>query len=179
MVSKRCIIRVREVIESIGLNIVEIDLGNIEIAEQLTSEQKSYIATKLLASGLQLREDQDYVMLDSARHWIIDTIANTEEDDDKHLISMMGDALHCSRRQLAQLFARYLNTTMQHYIISQRIERAKYLLQVEDMSLTNIAYKLNYSSVAHLSYQFKKITGMTPTFFKEQGQLQQRLLRAA
>lgn len=167
MVSTRCIMTVKSELNRLGINHGSVDLGEVEIDRPLTTEQHDQLQSVLRHAGLELMEDRRAILIERIKHVIIDMVQDTEELTKLKNSAYIADKLDHDYTYLANLFSEVTGTTIEHYIIAQKIERVKELLLYNELNLTEIAYKLNYSSVAHLSNQFKKVTGLTPTFFKK------------
>ena len=166
MVSRRCKIMVKEELKSLGILHAKVDLGVIEIFEDFTSTQREQLKINLKKSGLELLDDKKSVLVDSIKILIIDMIRNCDEEPKVNYSDYISEKLGYDYTYLSNVFSEVKGITLQHYIIINKIERVKELILYEELSLTEIAYRLHYSSVAHLSNQFKKITGLTPTYFK-------------
>ena len=170
MVSLRCKIVVKQELQKIGLHCVKIDLGTIEILEKISPTQKQDLAKNLMKYGLQLLDDKRNILIEKIKVVIIEMV---HYSDDLPLINYsdyISNKLGYDYTYLANIFSEVKGTTIQQFIINHKIERVKELLLYEDLSLTEISYRLHYSSVAHLSSQFKKITGLTPSYFKNMKQ---------
>ena len=157
---------VKAELEKLGLTYGIIDLGEIEIKGDITEKQRRELKTNLLRSGLELMDDKKAILIEKIKTVIIEMI---HYDDDVPKIKnseYISKKLQYDYTYLANLFSETTGTTIEHFIIIHKIERVKELMIYDELNLTQISYKLNYSSVAHLSNQFKKITGLTPSFFK-------------
>lgn len=167
MVSIRCKMLVKSEIDKLGLHYKVVELGEVEIAENITAEQKDQLKTALLQSGLELMDDKKSMLIEKIKNVIIEMVHyETEEPITKNSVYISKKLDH-NYTYLANLFTEATGTTIEHYIIIHKIERAKELIIYDELSLTEIAWNLNYSSVSHLSNQFKKITGLTPSYFKQ------------
>lgn len=166
MVSQRCKMMVEEQLKKIHISFLIVDLGVIEILEDITQEQYSLLQEKLLESGLELLEDKRSILVERIKNVIIEMIHNSDEISNVNASCFISEKLGYDYTYLANVFSEVKGTTIQQYIILNKIERVKELLLYDELSLTEISYRLNYSSVAHLSNQFKKITGITPSFYK-------------
>jgi YesN/AraC family two-component response regulator len=144
-----------------------VDLGEVEIKEDITIDQRNHLKLALLDTGLELMEDKKAILVEKIKLIIIEMVHFEGEPMKINFSTYLGQQLNHDYTYLANLFSEVTGTTIEHYLISHKIERVKELLIYDDLSLTEISYRLNYSSVAHLSNQFKKITGLTPTFFRE------------
>ena len=167
MVSIRCKMVVKAELDSLGMQYGLVDLGVVEIMENITDEQRNHLKIALLKSGLELMEDKKAMLIEKIKNVIVEMIHYTDELPKTKNSDYIKDKLHHDYTYLANLFSEATGTTIEHYIINHKIERAKELLLYDELNLTEIAYKLNYSSVGHLSNQFKKITGLTPSYFKK------------
>lgn len=167
MVSIRCKMVVKAELEKLGLHYGAIELGEVEIKETLSAKQKGQIKTALLKSGLELMDDKKSILIEKIKNVIIELIHYSEELPNINFSDFLSEKLDYDYTYLANLFSEVQGTTIQQYIILHKIERVKELLVYDELNLTEIAYKLHYSSVAHLSNQFKKVTGLTASHFKE------------
>lgn len=166
MVSIRCKMVVKSALEKLNLHYTKVDLGEVEVSENMTVEQRELLKTALLQSGLELMDDHKAILIEKIKNVIIEMIHYADELPKINFSSFISEKLHQDYTYLANLFSEVTGTTIEHYIILHKIERAKELLIYENLNLTEISYLLHYSSVAHLSSQFKKVTGLTPTYFK-------------
>lgn len=166
MVSIRCKMLVKAELERLGLNYKTIDLGEVEIEESLTEEQNKQLKANLLKSGLELMDDKKAILIQKIKNVIIEMVHYEDELLKVKNSEYISEKLKYDYTYLANLFSEATGITIEHFIIIHKIERVKELLIYNELNLTEISYRLNYSSVAHLSNQFKKITGLTPSFFK-------------
>lgn len=166
MVSLRCKMLVKEELEKLDLDYTIVDLGMVEITRPLTNEQHGLLKINLLRSGLELLDDKKSILIEKIKNLIIEMV-HYDELPAVNYSEYISEKLGYDYTYLANIFSEVKGITIQHYIISHKIEKVKELLLYGELNLTEISYKLNYSSVAHLSAQFKKITGLTPTFFKQ------------
>lgn len=166
MVSQRCKMMVKEELKELGIEYVVIDLGVIEILEDITSEQFEQLRINLKKSGLELLDDRRTILVESIKNVIIEMIHHSDEKLKVNYSDHISDKLGYDYTYLANVFSEVKGITIQQFIILNKIERVKELLLYDQLTLTEISYKLHYSSVGHLSNQFKKITGLTPTFYK-------------
>ncbi|TVR79496.1 MAG: AraC family transcriptional regulator [Saprospirales bacterium] len=165
MVSMRCKSVVREELRKIGVHCTAINLGMIEIREQLSPEILDQLKKDLQKSGLELI-DHKSCLVERASNLIIQMIHFADELPQESYADYISNTLDCDYCYLSSLFAEVKGINIQHFIITHKIEKVKELLIYENLSLTEISYKLQYSSIAHLSNQFKKVTGLAPSFFK-------------
>lgn len=166
MVSIRCKLIVKTELERLGLPHGIVDLGEVEIAEGITREQREKLAAALKKTGLELMDDKKAILIERIKNVVIESIHYSDEALKVNFSDHLSEKLNYDYTYLANLFSEVESITIEHFIIKHKIERVKELLVYDELSLTEIAYKLHYSSVAHLSNQFKKVTGLTPTFFK-------------
>jgi len=166
MVSNRCKMAVKEELKKLGLHFIVVDLGEIEIMETLTTEQHDELKAGLLNSGLELMDDKRAVLIEKIKNVITEMIHYSDEVPKMNYSDFISEKLDYDYTYLSNLFSEIKGITIQQFIIVNKIERAKELLLYDELNLTEISYKLNYSSVAHLSNQFKKVTGLSPTHFK-------------
>jgi len=157
---------VKAELDRLGLHYTKVELGEVEIMENITEEQRIHLKTELLKSGLELMDDQRSILIEKIKNTIVEMVHYNEELPKINFSDYLSEKLKHDYTYLANLFSEVTGFTIEHYIIAHKIERVKELLLYDELNLTEISYKLNYSSVAHLSNQFKKVTGLTPTFFK-------------
>ena len=167
MVSIRCKMVVKSALDKLDLRYGAVDLGEVEIKSPLTPEQYDELKIILLRSGLELMYDKNALLIERIKNLVVEMIHYTDEVPKIKKSQYISEKLQHNYTDLANHFSEATGITIEHFIIIHKIERVKELLLYENISLTDIANKLNYSSVAHLSSQFKKITGLTPSFFKE------------
>ena len=157
---------VKNELTKLGLHYIQVELGEVSVKENISSGQRDQIRTALLTSGLELLDDKKSVLIQQIKTIIIDLVHNSEKPLAIKLSWHLSQELHYDYTYLANLFSEVQGCTIEKFFITHRIERVKELLVYNELTLTEIAYKMHYSSVAHLSNQFKKITGLTPSFFK-------------
>ena len=158
---------VKSELDKLGLHYKVVDLGEVEIEENITPEQTIQLKNALLRSGLDLMDDKKSMLIEKIKNVIVEMVHYEDEFPRTKNSDYICKKLNHNYTYLANLFSEATGTTIEHYIIIHKIERAKELIIYDELNLTEIAWKLNYSSVAHLSNQFKKITGLTPSFFKQ------------
>jgi YesN/AraC family two-component response regulator len=166
MVSHRCKMIVRSELDAMGLHYAVVELGEVEIREELSEDQRRELNTALLRSGLELMEDKRSMLIEKIKNIVIEMVHYSDEPPLLNFSAYLSEKLDYDYNYLSNLFSEVKGTTIEHFIIAHKIERAKELLIYNELTLTKIAEKLHYSNVAHLSNQFKKVTGLTPTFFK-------------
>ncbi|HXL55317.1 MAG TPA: AraC family transcriptional regulator [Chitinophagaceae bacterium] len=168
MVCGRCIKVVKEILNQLAIPYTNVELGRIHFKGTFSAEQAIHFKERLLEEGFDVVEDQKLMIVERIKNLIIDLVYNKDlEEWNENLSSYLSDNLHKDYTTLSQLFSSVENTTIEQYFILQKLERVKEMLVYDDLSLSEIAFKMGYSSVAHLSTQFKRITGFTPTAFKE------------
>jgi AraC-like DNA-binding protein len=166
MVSSRCKMIVKSELEEFGLHFIIKDLGEVEIMETITAEQLDLLNSNLEKSGLGILDDKKRVLIEKVKNIILELVYYSKEQPKINLSDYLSDKLKYDYTYLANIFSENQGTTIEHFYLNHKIERVKELLVYDEISLTEIAYKLHYSSVAHLSNQFKKITGLTPSSYK-------------
>ncbi len=170
MVCPRCIRVVRDELENLNVKIKRVDLGEAEIEEALTPALLEKIRTVMEANGFELLEDQKRKIVEKIKIAVIDLIYNNEKGNEARrltLSSYLSRTLGMDYNYLSTLFSSVENITIEKYVILQKIERVKELLKYEELTLSEIAHRLHYSSTQHLSNQFKQVTGLSPTQFKK------------
>ena len=169
MVSNRCKIAVKEVLKKLELHFVIIDLGEVDIMEDLSVEQKDQLRTDLLSSGFELMEDKKSIIIERIKNTIVEMVYNAPSDDTikTNFSDYLSEKLNHDYTYLSNIFSAVHGSTIEQFIIALKIERIKEFIIYDELSITEIAWKMNYSSVAHLSNQFKKHTGLTPSNFKK------------
>ncbi|NVO18883.1 MAG: helix-turn-helix transcriptional regulator [Bacteroidetes bacterium] len=167
MISIRCKMMVKAELEKLGLSYGSLDLGEVEIYNEITAEQLETLRVELLKSGLELMNDRRAILIEKIKNLVVEMIHYSDEMPQLKNSDYISEKLNNDYTYLANLFSEVTGTTIEHFIIIHKIERIKELLLYDDLSITEISYRLNYSSVAHLCNQFKKITGLTPTYYKQ------------
>lgn len=170
MVSLRCKMMVQQELRKLGLRYVVVELGMVEILEDITADQRERLKENLLKSGLELMDDKRAILIERIKNAITEMIHESDELPKENYSDYISKKLGYDYTYLANTFSEVKGVTIQHFIISHKIERVKELLLYGELNLTEISYKLNYSSVAHLSNQFKKITGLSPSYYKKMKQ---------
>ncbi len=167
MVCNRCIMVVQNEMEKLGIPVKNITLGEVQLEQDITAEQKEKIHEVLLPLGFELIDNRKGRIIEKIKHVIIDLVHNQDYENRGNLSDLLARELHHDYHYLSNLFSDVEGTTIEKYLIAQKIERVKELLVYDELSLSEIAQRLNYSSVAYLSNQFKKVTGLTPSHFKQ------------
>ncbi len=167
MVCIRCKVVVKDELTKLGLHYTNVELGEANIMEDISVQQKEQLKTALLKSGLELIDDKKSELIQKIKNVIIELVHYSEEPLSINFSEYLSQKLQHDYTYLANLFSEVQGTTIEHFMIAHKIERVKELLVYDELNLTEIAYQMHYSSVAHLSAQFKKVTGLTPTHFKK------------
>ncbi|MEI6899871.1 MAG: AraC family transcriptional regulator [Bacteroidota bacterium] len=167
MVSNRCKMAVKAVLKELGLHYILVDLGEVEIMEDLSDDLREQLKVNLVIAGLELMDDKRSVLIEKIKNSIIEMIHNTEENIKVNFSDYLSKKLSHDYTYLSNLFSEVQGTTIEHFIIAHKIERIKELIIYDELNISQIAWKMNYSSVAHLSNQFKKETGLSPSHFKQ------------
>lgn len=168
MVCDRCIMVVRQELDELELAYKNIQLGQVELVEDLTPAKLDVFRETLLKSGFELLDDKKAMLVEQIKNTIISLIQGYGEDEfNKKLSAILEEKLKLEYHYFTTLFSAVEGITIEKYAILQRIEKVKELLMYDELSLSEISYQLGYSSVQHLSQQFKKITGLTPSRFKQ------------
>lgn len=166
MACESCKVVVKDALEELDISPVKVELGEIETKEELTDEEKLELNRKIKKAGLELLEKKQGVLVEKIRKVIIDYVYKSDEKPNVKFSVLLSEELNHSYTYLANFFSEIEATTIEQYIIALKIERIKELIIFGDDTFSEIAHKLHYSSVAHLSAQFKKATGLTPSHFK-------------
>jgi AraC-like DNA-binding protein len=171
MVCHRCIMAVEAILQSEKIPFHKVVFGEIHLIDAINEDQKSRLKNKLSAIGFELIDNHTSGLIEKIKQLIIKRARNEmDSTENKTKLSIyLSDVIHHEYTYLSSLFSAIEGRTIENYFIEQRIEKAKELLVYDQLSLSEIAFQLEYSSAAHLSTQFKKITGLTPTYFKELG----------
>ncbi|HTB07374.1 MAG TPA: AraC family transcriptional regulator [Bacteroidia bacterium] len=167
MVSNRCKMAVKEELNKLGLHYVIVDLGEVEVMEDLSVLELEQLRAGLQVSGLELMDDKKGVMIEKIKNTIIEMIHHADEAMKVNLSDYLSEKLKHDYTYLANLFSEVQGITIAQFVAAHKIERIKELIMYDELNITEIAWKMNYSSVAHLSNQFKKATGFTPSQFKQ------------
>ncbi len=173
MVCPRCSMAIENVLDEMKIEPIEVRLGEVLLADELHSTQESEFKTKIEKLGFELLDDKNATIINQIKSIIIETIQNPKEQSE-NLSELVAHKLNKEYSQLSKLFSSTIGITIEQFAILQKIEKVKELLIYDELSLKEIAYQLAYSSSAHLSAQFKKVTGLTPSEFKSLGNLERK-----
>lgn len=166
MVSFRCIMVVKAILEQLGIQFITVELGEAIISEHISTALRAQLKIALQNVGLELLEDPKSILIEKIKKVIVEMVHYDDEPPKTKISDYLSSKFHLDYTYISNLFTAATHTNIQHYIINQKIEKAKELLMYGELTLTEISYKLHYSSVAHLSNQFKRATGMSPSCFK-------------
>ncbi|SHN00203.1 AraC-type DNA-binding protein [Flavobacterium xinjiangense] len=167
MVSNRCKMAVKEELKKLGLHFIVVDLGEVEIMENISMSQREQLKKVLLDSGLELMDDKKSMLIEKIKNVIIEMVHHSTENIKVNFSDYLSEKMNHDYTYLSNLFSEVQGTTIEQFIISHKTERIKELIIYGELNITEIAWKMNYSSVAHLSSQFKKVTGLSPSHFKQ------------
>ena len=176
MVSLRCKMAVKEELDKLKLKHTSIELCEVNLKKDITCDDREYLRKGLLKKGLELIDDKKSQLIEKTKTIIIELIHYSEENPKINYSDYISEKLDYNYNHLSSLFSEVTGTTIVNYIIINKIERVKELLLYDELTLTEISLLMEYSSVAHLSHQFKKITGLTPTYFKKMKQYKKRIM---
>lgn len=167
MVSARCKLAVKEELKKMGLHFVLVELGEVEIMEDISTEQREELKAALFATGLELMDDKRSILIEKIKNVVIEMVHHSDEIIKTNFSEYLSEKLKYDYTYLANLFSEVQGTTIAQFLISHKVERIKELIIYDELNISEIAWKMNYSSVAHLSNQFKKMTGLSPSHFKQ------------
>lgn len=167
MVCPRCIDSVRGIFDGLKISITNIQLGEVDLKHELSSQQKLELSDKLKEKGFELLEDQKSKTIDAIKSIIIDQVHHTKESLVVNFSTLLSDKLNQEYTSLSKLFSSIEGITIERFVLKQKIEKVKELIFYKELTLSEISFQMGYSSVAHLSSQFKKETGMSPSEFKK------------
>jgi AraC-like DNA-binding protein len=167
MVSERCKMHLKSELERLGMQYSTLELGEVEIEESLSEKQKTQLNLGLKKSGIALIEDKKSILIEKIKTIIIKLIHYSDDQIKINLSLYLSEKLNYDYTYLANIFSEHQGITIEHFLLTHKIERAKELLVYDELNITEIADRLHYSSVAHLSNQFRKITGMAPSQYKQ------------
>lgn len=166
MVCNRCIMAVKDELEKLGYLPLNITLGEVRLANEMNNEDIQLFSQRMKTLGFEIIDDKKSRLITQIKSSIIEIVHHQDGDLKSNLSDYLSQKLHHDYTYLSNLFSEAEGTTIEKYFIAQKIEKVKELLVYDELSLSEIANKMNYSSVAYLSNQFKKVTGLTPTYFK-------------
>ena len=167
MLSNRSKAEAKEELKKLGLHFIFLDLGEVEVMETLTALQLDSLKIALLGIGLELMDNKKAMLIEKIKNVVIEMVHHSDEMMKINFSQFVSEKLNYDYTYLANLFSTVQGTTIEQFIISHKVERIKELMAYDELNITEIAFKMNYSSVAHLSNQFKKVTGLSPMHFKQ------------
>ncbi len=167
MVCPRCINSVRNILTELDIPYNSIQLGEVELVDELSSEQKQTLNQQMNAIGFELLDDKESRIINSIKTFLVEMIHYDKHQSNKNISEVLSKHAQKEYSTLSKLFSKVEGITIEKYIMYQKIEKIKELLSYDEMSISEIAFSLNYSSVSHLSNQFKKVTGISPSEFKK------------
>ncbi len=167
MVSTRCKLAVEGVLLKTGLSPIRVDLGEVEIAEMISAEQRSRLKLLLAQWDLELLDDKRATLVERIKNTVVEMVHHSDEEAKVNFSDYLCERLNHDYCYMSNLFSETQGTTIEQFVIAHKVERIKELIIYDELSISQIAWKMNYSSVAHLSNQFKKVTGLSPSQFKQ------------
>lgn len=176
MVCNRCIMVVQKELDRLSLSVKSIKLGEVILNKEPTIEEKMKLREALFTLGFEIIDDKKSRIIEKIKNTIIEIVHHQDNDAKTNLSDILSDKLYHDYNYLSNLFSEIEGTTIEKYFIAQKIEKVKELLVYDELSLSEIAMRLNYSSVAYLSNQFKKVTGLTPSYFKQIKEVKRKTL---
>jgi len=170
MVCNRCILVVRQELDKLNIHTRDITLGKLDTDNDLSPDKILQLSNSLVAVGFELLDNTKKQLIEKIKHTVINHIHHNDQERRHNFSAILSDTLNKDYAYLSNLFSEVEGVTIEKYIINQKIEKVKELIIYDELNLSEIAFKLGYSSVSHLSSQFKKVTGLTPSHFKLIGQ---------
>ena len=167
MVSNRCKMAVNDIFKDLGMHVLSVELGEVEVLDFISEDHLVFVRKALLDIGFELIEDKRSVLIEKIKNTVINMVHHSDETIKVNFSDYLSEKLNYDYTYLANIFSEEQGISIEHFIISHKIERIKELIIYDELNITQISDMMNYSSVAHLSMQFKKVTGMTPTSFKK------------
>lgn len=167
MVCNRCIMVVQNVLDGLKLDVKNIKLGEVTLQKEPAPEKRDVLDKELTKLGFELIDDKKSRIIEKIKNVIINLVHHQDNDMKVNLSDVLSQELHHDYNYLSNLFSEVEGSTIEKYLIAQKVEKVKELLVYDELSLSEIALRMNYSSVAYLSNQFKKVTGLTPSHFKQ------------
>ena len=170
MVCSRCIMVVQQELQKLDIAIAQVSLGEVETSTDISKQQLEELQANLANLGFEILDKSKHQLIEKIKNIVIRQIHHTDDENHHNFSQILSKELHKDYSYLSSLFSEVEGVTIEKYIINQRLEKVKEFIIYKEMNLSEIAYKLGYSSVAHLSNQFKKVTGLTPSHFRKVGQ---------
>jgi AraC-like DNA-binding protein len=166
MVSQRCKMMVVAELGKLGINHKAIELGEVDLQQPISEADRTSLGAELHKSGLELMDDKRAMLIEKIINLIVEMVHYSADPPKEPFSKTLSRVLNQDYRKLAEIFSKTKGVTIEHFIILHKVERIKELIIYDELNITEISYKLHYSSVAHLSNQFRQITGLTPSAFK-------------
>ncbi len=166
MVSLRCKLMVKSELEKLGLGYKSVELGEVQLAKPLSITNREKLSIALHKSGLEVMDDKKAMMIEKIINIIVEMVHYSDEQPPVNFSTFLHEKMNLDYHKMAEIFSKTKGVTIEHFILLHKVEKIKELITYDKLNLTEISYKMHYSSVAHLSRQFKQITGLTPSFFK-------------
>jgi len=167
MVSDRCKMAVKEILKNLGIHVIQVELGVVEILNELPDNTILQLKNALLPLGFELIEDRRAILIERIKNTVIEMVHHSDDMLKVNFSDYLSEKMNYDYTYLANIFSEVQGTSIEHFIITHKVERIKEFIIYDELSITEIAYKMNYSSLAHLSGQFKRITGLTPSYFRK------------
>ncbi len=167
MVSQRCKILVKQELDNLGFTNVKVELGVVDIQEEVTLEQLNQLTENLKLSGLEVIDNKKDILVERIKNVIVEMIHYSEELPKTNYSDFLSEKLNYDYTYMSNIFSEEKGITIQQFIIQHKVEKVKELLLYGELNLTEISYRLHYSSISHLSNQFKKVTGMSPSLYEK------------
>ncbi len=158
---------VKDVLRKLGLHFIVVELGEVDIMETITHEQEDQLRIALSETGLELIDDKKAILIEKIKNVIREMVHDSDGEMEINFSDFLSNKLHHNYTYMTNLFSEVQGTTIEHFLIAHKVERVKELIMYGEMNISEIAWKMNYSSVAHLSNQFKRTTGLSPSHFKQ------------
>jgi YesN/AraC family two-component response regulator len=171
MVCPRCVMAVKGILAGLCHDVIDVTLGKAVLLGELTEAQKVQLKHEMELVGFELLDDKNLQLIESIKRVVIKSVHYDNNESPVNISSLLSNELHMDYSKISKLFSEYAGMTIENFVILQKVERIKELITYNELSLSEIAYKMHYSSVAYLSSQFKKVTGLSPTQFREQHQI--------
>jgi YesN/AraC family two-component response regulator len=166
MVSLRCKMMVKLELDKLGITYKSIELGEVELAESITEATKQLLETALHKSGLEVMHEEKAMLIEKIINIIVEMVHYSDEYPKTNFSTFLSEKMQQDYHKMAEIFSKTKGINIEHFIILHKVEKVKELIMYDELNLSEISYKMHYASIAHLSKQFKQITGLTPTFFK-------------
>ncbi len=176
MVSLRCKLLVKSEMEKLNIKFLTVELGEVVLLKPITNEKKEKLKIQLHKSGLEIMDDKKAMLLEKIKNIVVEMVHYSEEIPKVNFSTFLSEKLQIDYHTLSDFFSKTKGMTIEHFIILHKIERVKELIVYDELSLTEISYMMHYSSLSHLSKQFKQITGLTPSYFKQLKHPNRRML---